>query len=234
MEKQLKDFTLESNEIELYKKIDEITAKSEQIVSWITNNIDRANNSLILTNLLSSTSSYLNLLKIISFEHISLLALSTRNIYELNVRTRAVIELPEELNKWQSEAVTDKLQIIEGILTLTTESSCSQKIKLLEDEMTRLKNLLQKYNLPIIKNPEASGSLAKKIGLQEEHVALFKLFSKLVHPSSYLVNSYDQAATAENRMILQAHAQLYAHDTIGRVCIALQIPYAISQPYGNQ
>jgi hypothetical protein len=67
-------------------------------------------------------------------------------------------------------------------------------------------------------------NLAKQAGLADEHAALFKLFSKLVHPSSYLSNDYKNAASEEVRTILHARAQLYAWDTLGRISKAVGMP----------
>ena len=63
-----------------------------------------------------------------------------------------------------------------------------------------------------------------QIGLSDEHKNLYKLFSKVVHPSSYLVNDYKNAASIETRMILQTRAQLYAWDTFSRVCEYFNVP----------
>ncbi len=176
---------------------------------------------------------YLEVSKLSIEQHISILALSTRSIYELNVRLRALVN-DEEQKKWASEAVTDKVQTLEGILSLGAEGENSQQRFILENEINRLRQLATKYNLPVIKQPEATRNLAKTVNLESEHKGLFKLFSKLVHPSSYLVNDYGNAASSENRKILQIHAQLYTHDIVTRLCEELDIPFEISKPYGTE
>ena len=92
---------------------------------------------------------------------------------------------------------------------------------------------MNKYGFPTVKQPVSTGNLANKVGQEGEHKALFKLYSKLVHPSSYLVNDYGGASSVENQKILQIHAQLYAYDTVTRVCEELSVPYEISKPYGQ-
>jgi len=224
---------IESNQVELKKNLNKIIKKSRFINRWIEKNIDRNENRVILNNLLASTSDYLEVAKSSLNSHISILALSTRSIYEINVRLRTVIENNDELGKWQSEAVTDKVQTLEGILLLANSSENINEQNFLKNEIKRLEGLLGKYSLPTVKQPASTGNLAKTVGLEKEHKALFKLYSKLVHPSSYLVNDYDNAASIENQKTLQIHAQLYAHDTISRVCDELCLPYEVSKPYGQ-
>jgi hypothetical protein len=233
MTKRLKDHVKESNQIELKKNLDKIIKKSRFINQWIEKNIERDEKRVILSNLLVSTSDYLKVTKSSLNSHISVLALSTRSIYEINVRLRTIIESSNELGKWQSESVTDKVQTLEGILLLANPSENINEQVVLQQEIERMKGLITKYGLPTIKQPASTGTLAKTVGLEEEHKALFKLYSKLVHPSSYLVNDYNGASSIENQKILQIHAQLYAHDTLSRVCGELSVPYEISKPYGK-
>lgn len=233
MSKRLRDHVVESNQIEFKKNLDKIIKKSRFINRWIEKNIDRNERRVLLSNLLTSTSDYLEVTKSSLNSHISVLALSTRSIYEINVRLRSLIENPDDLAKWQSEAVTDKVQALEGILLLTNDSENLNEQNILKQEIERLKSLVTKYDMPIVKQPVSTGNLAKTVGLEEEHKALFKLYSKLVHPSSYLVNDYSGAASFENQKILQFHAQLYAHDSISKICEELDVPYEVSKPYGQ-
>ena len=233
MNKRLRDHVIESNQVELKKNVDKIIKKSRFIIRWIDKNVARTEKRVTLVNLLSSTSDYLELMKSSLDSHISVLALCTRNIYEINIRIRSLIEHQDEMAKWQSEAVTDKVQTLEGILSLANESENINEQRILKNEIERLKGLVQKYNFPVIKQPVSTGNLANKVGQENEHKALFKLYSKLVHPSSYLVNDYVGVSCIENQKTLQIHAQLYAHDTVSRVCEELAVPYEISKPYGQ-
>jgi hypothetical protein len=233
MSKRLRDHVVEGSQIELKKNVDKIIKKSRFIIRWIDKNVTRTEKRVILVNLLSSTSDYLELMKSSLSSHISVLALCTRNIYEINIRIRSLIEHQDEMAKWQSEAVTDKVQTLEGILSLANESENINEQNILKSEIDRLNGLVQKYGFPVVKQPASTGNLANKVGQEDEHKALFKLYSKLVHPSSYLVNDYGGASSIENQKTLQIHAQLYAHDTVSRVCEQLAIPYEVSKPYGQ-
>ncbi len=230
MSKKLKNHVKEGSQAELRKSLEKIIKKCKFIIRWCSKNIERTERSIILLNLLSSVADYLKVAKESLNAHISVLALATRSQYELNIRLRSVIEKEEELKKWASEAVTDKVQTLEGILLLASESSNLQERLILNQEIERLKSLRVKYGLPEIKRSDGAANIAKSVGLEDEHKALFKLYSKLVHPSSYLVNDYGSAASVEAQKTLQIHAQLYAHDSINRVCEALCLPAEVSKP----
>lgn len=233
MAKRLKDHVVEGNNIQLIKKIDKIVKKSKFISRWVDKNVEKTEKSVLLLNILNSTCDYLEISKLSVERHISILALSTRSIYELNVRLKTLANEQEQKN-WLSEAVTDKVQTLEGILSFGLEGENAQSKLILEYEITRLKGLVAKYNLPTIKQPASTGNLAKDVDLESEHKGLFKLYSKLVHPSSYIVNNYDDASSLTNRNILQIHGQLYAHDSISIVCEELDIPFEVSKPYGKE
>lgn len=224
---------VESTQVELKNNLDNVVEKCRFIILWIEKNIDRTERRVVLCNLLIATADYLELTKFSLNSHISAIAISTRSIYEINVRLRSLIADQENLRKWQSEAVTDKVQTLDGILLLANDSENIKEQNILKQEIERLNGLITKYGLPKIKQPISTGNLAKTVGLENEHNALFKLYSKLVHPSSYLVNDYNSAASIENRKILQINAQLYAYDSISRICEALEVPYEVSKPYGQ-
>lgn len=193
---------------------------------WISKNVQRTNESLALFNLLTASTSYLRVASENIEAHISVLAMVTRSLYEINLQVRDILRSPEGIQRWHAESIADKIQTLEGILELNTVRDMGNQRAELQTEIDRLKSLREKHELPDIK-PASAGNIAKSIGLSAEHGALFKLFSKLVHPSSYLVNNYENAASGEIRMILQIRAQLYAWDMFGRICDAVSMPKSV-------
>jgi len=196
------------------------------VYRWINNSCQRTHQSVALVNILSSSGQYLRVAADNLEGHVSVLALATRSLYELNVRIRAILASDDQMQNWLSEVVTDKIQTLEGLLALDTLTEMNAEREVLRKETARLNALREKYKMPTIKKPADAGIIAPTVGLANEHKALFKLFSKLVHPSSYLTNSYKNAASAEVRAILQMHAQLYAWDTFNRICDAQSVPEA--------
>jgi hypothetical protein len=195
---------------------------------WISMHVARTNKSMALENLLDSTAKYLNSAALNVDGHISIVALCTRNIYEINLQVRDLILSPSGLQRWMGETVTDKIDLLDGILSLESASDTSKERQVLLKEIERLRLLRDKYSLPSAK-PSPAGQIANRVGLSEEHKALFKLFSKLVHPSSFLVNDFGTAASNEHYYILQIHAQIYAWDTFSRVCEDASMPDEIRQ-----
>lgn len=90
-----------------------------------------------------------------------------------------------------------------------------------------MRSLAFKYNLDPALRRISTRALARAAGAQaeKEYEAFFKLFSKLVHPSSFLVNG-----TAKNaygfpiRNALVIHLKLYAHDMLTRIRESLGVP----------
>jgi hypothetical protein len=173
------------------------------VCNWIETNNERDAQRVVLHNLLSSFAQYLRVSAANLDTHISVLALATRSLYELNVRTRAILTSPDQLDDLQSEAITDKIQTYGGILALPTLNGMSEERVSLRNEIDRLNALCVKYGLRTIQRPLDTGALSPEVGLENEHRGLFKLFSKLVHPSSYLTNDYRNAALDNVRLVLQ-------------------------------
>ncbi|EKP4442220.1 hypothetical protein P3I65_004867 [Vibrio alginolyticus] len=126
MSKKLKDHVVDGSNIELKKNIDKIVKKSKFIIRWIDKNVERTEKSVLLVNILNSVCDYLEVTKVSINQHISILATSTRSIYELNVRLRTLSDENEQ-KKWASEALTDKVQTLEGILSLGNGNERTQE-----------------------------------------------------------------------------------------------------------
>ena len=201
----------------------------QSVCGWIKNNSPRNEQNMTLFNLLASSAQYLGLASANLESHASVLALSTRSLYEINLRARSVILSEENMRQWRSEAVTDKIQVLEGLLELDTVSDMNTQRATLRAEVERLTALREEYKLPTVKKPLDAGVIANDLGLSREHKALFKLITKLVHPSSYLINDYSNAASIETRAILQMHTQVYAWDTFNRICDVVPVPKAFRE-----
>lgn len=200
----------------------------QETVRWISMHVTRTDKSVALANLLDATAKYLSSAALNIEGHISIVALCTRNIYEINLQVRDLILSPSGLQRWLGESVTDKIDLLDGILSIGSASDTSKERQIVLKEIERLRLLRDKYSLPSAK-PSPAGQIAKSVGLSEDHKALFKLFSKLVHPSSFLVNDFGNAASKEHYYILQIHAQIYAWDTFSRVCEDASMPDEIRQ-----
>ena len=204
----------------------QMAERFESAGHWISENVKRTDESFTLFNLLVASAGYLKVVAENINKHISVIALGTRNLYEINLQTRDIVSSVTGFRRWQGEWITDRIQILEGVLELASVSDTSGQRKVISREIDRLKSLRNKNRLPDAR-PSRTKKIADSVKLPTEHRALFKLFSKLVHPSSYLVNDYRNAASNEIAMILQIHAQLYAWDTFSRICDRAPMPQSV-------
>ena len=191
---------------------------------WITDHVERTEQNVVLFNLLSATSAYLGIAAHNLQTHASVLALAARSLYELNVRSQHILGSDDRINQWLSEALRDKIELLEGVLHLDSASEQGHERAILRDEIGRLESLAAKYQLPALKRIPSTAAIAESVGRSDEHKALFKLFSKIIHPSAYLVNDYQNAASEQVLIVLQVHAQMYAWDTFYRISDALGVP----------
>lgn len=228
-DRSLREVTRFGTNQDVYVTLSSMAEHFSKVCAWITENQKRTEKSLILFNLLSSSAQYLNVAAINLQNHGSVLALSTRSLYELNLRVRYVLSSDQNMQAWQAEAAVDKIQALEGILQLDTVSDNVAQKQVLQAEIVRLKGLLKKHNLANIQKIPSTSKIANTVGQTNEHKALFKLFSKLVHPSSYLINNYKDAISPEIVSILQIHLQIYAWDLFCQVCDALSVPKNIRE-----
>ena len=232
MAKKLKDYVTMGSQGDRKKGIDKVIYKCRHIKRWYEKNKERTEKSVILLNLLDSVADYLEVANDSFGKHISILAMATRNQYELSLRITSLIQDEKEIDKWQSESITDIIQAMEGCLRVAAGEK-TEATALIQGEIDSFELLKKRWALPLIKNSMGSGNLAGKVGMQEEHLAFFKLYSKLVHPSSLVVNKKDYC-TDMFFPILEMNLQTNALISINMVCEALQIPSKVSKQYGPQ
>jgi hypothetical protein len=219
---KLSDIIRYSDHNHLKMTLEEMAIHFEKTSHWISANHTATGESRVLENILQGSSNYMKLVAENLDNHISILGTAVRALYEIRLRTELLVTNKGEFDKWQAESGTDKIQLLEAIQSMKTADMITQRT-ILKGEIERIRTLLRKHGLEEAK-PLGAADIAKKLGKEEEHRSLFKLLSKIVHPSSYLINDYANAASDEIYQILQAHAQLYAWDIYERTCNYLLVP----------
>lgn len=120
-------------------------------------------------------------------EHI---ALSARNLFECYLLTAYILDDPSRAKEFISQKAFDELEINEGFLSLTNTNTSAETIKAIKDRKDYINKLMENSGLTPSKHWTV-GHLAQQTNNKDEYDAFFKLYSKYVHPSSWLMNSYN-------------------------------------------
>jgi hypothetical protein len=116
-------------------------------------------------------------------------AISARNLFECYLLVAFILSDPSIANEFAGQKASDELEIGEGFLSITKPSTQDATIKSIQDRMSSVKKLMGQHEIPIKKHWTVS-FLAKQTNNKDEYEAFFKLYSKYIHPSSWIVNSF--------------------------------------------
>jgi hypothetical protein len=100
--------------VETARAFHDVAARFTLAAQWISNNVQRTNESVTLFNLLTASTSYLEVAGDNIEAHISVVAMVTRNLYEINLQVRDILRSHEGIQRWHAEAVADKIQMLES------------------------------------------------------------------------------------------------------------------------
>ncbi len=215
-ERRLGDIVQYGNSEEIEKALQEIRKNFLETTKWIRVNIERSQKNLVLHNFLFSSIPYIDIAASNYSGLVQILAFCARNLYEIHLQSRYVQRDEKSLQQWVAEAATDHIDILEGFLGLDPSNLVGQN-DILQSEISHKKDLLKKHNLEQ-KRPYPISKVAADLSKKDEHKSLYKVFSKLLHPTSYLVNSSpEEIQNPEMRNLLIIHIQLYAWDIVGSI-----------------
>lgn len=159
---------------------------------------------------------------------VALLAFCTRSLFELDVRLRHILISSENLNKWIAETASDRVDLLNAVIDMGEPDD--PRVQILRGELERIGVLKAKYGLPHLRPVNKQvGTLAHEVGLESEYRSLFKIFSKFVHPTAYLVNSGNPTEEQQVRDVLTIHLQRYALDLLKRAADEMGIPEEITR-----
>lgn len=114
-------------------------------------------------------------------------AISARNLFECYLLVAFILSHPSKAKEFIGQKASEELEINEGFLSLTKAGE--KTIKPIQDRMAYIKDLMKEHKIPITKHWSVS-YLAEQTNNEVEYKAFFKLYSKYVHPSSWILNSY--------------------------------------------
>jgi len=144
-----------------------------------------------------------------------------RNLYELNLRVHFILMSKENVDRFFAESISDEIQLFRAIKTLFTpgDPGDAANLKAIDDRIAAREARLAQEGLVPVKSMGCV-ELAKEIGAESEHQAFYKLYSKYVHPTGYLINRRTGWMPKINEAVVRlllVNAQQYAIDTLRRI-----------------
>ena len=216
MDTKIKDIVAHMPDHQVSEHLKKLSSTVGALARDIGIRTERSNASVAYANLANRTATELSRLASFYLSDIEGAAWCARNIFEINLVLRYISRGTENLHRWMGQFAGDEKQIIEGFLTLSSDSNLPEK-KVLQDRLVAIDAITARHNI------QASGpfnikTIADQEQLGEEYVGLYKLFSKYVHPSSWLVNaSAESVQSKEYLNIFVIYAQLHASDSYSRL-----------------
>ena len=135
-------------------------------------------------------------------------ALAARNTFELYLRLKHILLSEENSQAWREEAVTDQLQIYEGILK---QNPPEPHKSIFHAELERVRRHAVDRSLRDTTRLLRIRDLARETHLEGEYDAFYKVYSKFVHPSSFFINWPIAASTPMYRYAFVFNVQFYGH-----------------------
>jgi hypothetical protein len=137
---------------------------------------------------------------------LEVLALCTRNLFELWLRLQYIVASEVNCQSWRNEALTDQLQVYDAILALPGADVLKPVIS---TEIERVKQHGTNCALTEGQKLLSTAGLAKATGNLSEYEAFYKLYSKIVHPSSWSVNWPNAVSSDMYGFALAVNARRY-------------------------
>jgi hypothetical protein len=179
----------------IYGSTEDIRANLNKVILQLNDKVSKLNEKkgldfvlISMKSLVNYTSLLLERLTIYQESPIEFIAISARNLFECYLLVAFILSDPSRAKEFVGQKASEELEINEGFLSLTKTSTPEATIKSIQDRMTYIKELMKNYEIPIKKHWTVS-YLAKQTNNKIEYEAFFKLYSKYIHPSSWILNS---------------------------------------------
>ncbi|WP_263833136.1 hypothetical protein [Sulfurospirillum oryzae] len=129
---------------------------------------------------------------------LTLTSIQVRNLFELYLITKHIYDSDEGLDEWLGQMHQDTIEIQNGFIGLLRNHH--KDISELEEVKNFTDQSLNESPYVCQKKYFNMGVLAGQYGYKNEHLAMHKLCSKLIHPTSIKVNGYS-ALSADNNYL---------------------------------
>lgn len=217
MNKTLKDLIKEMPQDQMLSHLDTVKSYFKNAIEHIEKQ-PRSHKTIIHSNLCKLLIEKITMIQNGWEQSIDIVASSCRYFFETNLLLKYLELKDANYDAFVASAAFDEIEIYEGVLTLQTVADKTQERKILLEHIDFVKALLVKHKCEQYtkehKLIKSMRGLAEATKCESEYDAFYKLFSKYLHPSSWIVNKADASSiTFKNLFLIQA--QLYAGEVIG-------------------
>ena len=198
---QVKDIVKSGSKDDNLKILKQFEESLMKLASDIRQSKPRDEKNLLLHNLTVCSANQIKGLQLIY-------AWIARNLFELNLIVKYILLSPDNVAKFGNERVQDELEMLERILEI--KEIDEDEALTFKNRIKRLKQTADKHHRTLSK-PLPIWKLADATDMGDEHKSYYKLYSKYVHPSSWLINGpQDVIYSSEIRNTCLVNAQIYA------------------------
>jgi hypothetical protein len=215
------DFVDWANPEEIRQLLREKADRYLDFLNDITAGAPRTERNLAIFHLARAAGTHVERLHLWLDQGADALAWCARNLFELDLILRFVLASDENVLDWIGQRTSDEIQFIDAMVEWSSEETAAvSELKKRREELVRI---AREHGIEL-KPFRSTSDLARFAGLKEEYEGIFKLLSKHVHPSSFLVNEDAKRVHGWNSInVFLTLAQLYAADIEERVRRALDL-----------
>ncbi|MGG5413805.1 hypothetical protein [Edwardsiella tarda] len=180
-------------------KLKSISSSLSSVTILLQN--DKSINSYIYKNILASITNSIDSL-IETRHHLFQSCLHTRNLFELLLIFKKVNSGEEHLKSWLGQIHKDLSELKNGFQTLFDSYGVDTKeidnAREFDNKSLKDSGLSSKGSWPV-------GSLSTEFGMKKEYDAIYRICSKLTHPSSLRVN-FEREFINDNNYLKLVHS----------------------------
>jgi hypothetical protein len=172
---------------ELAEHLNQRVLSLHSLLLTVQSAFDRNNRNLAIFNLGQRAAEEIDRAKKWLLDSNELLAWSVRNLYEIHLTLRKVLQSEEFLNQWLGQFFNDDREIIAGFQELRDRYPTPVN-ELHDRQQEGLKQVCDNLGIEMSR-PWRVPELARSVGREVEYRMFYKFLSKYVHPTSWLINA---------------------------------------------
>lgn len=227
LNRSFSDVVTHGSQKDVVKNIGKYGKCIKKIAAWTggSQNYTRSKQNDLVARILESTPKFIGYVESSAYNDIHLLAFGVRSILENLARAKFICQSEENLNNWLTEALNDQKDIVKGFIA--GGDSSSEQVQFLQSELERLETFKEKFELSAIKRPQNVKDMTEAVDLGFDYSTIYKLTSKIVHPTSLMINQSSMLDEFYYHDLLALMVQKYLFELQQHVCDVLEAPESL-------